>query len=82
MKTIVHTYDIERICKFRVGIAEFNGKLRKIDGLDPVEYKEEIIRCCDCEFFDEKGIYRDWWCNRLGLSPSKDSFCSWAEKVN
>lgn len=44
--------------------------------------REEIIRCRDCKFFDEKGIYHDWWCNRLGLKPSKDSFCSWADRVD
>lgn len=46
------------------------------------DMREEIIRCRDCKFFDEKGIYHDWWCNRLGLKPNKDSYCSWADKVD
>lgn len=87
MRTIVHTYETERICKFRIGIAEFNGKLRKIDGLEPEEYKEEIIRCRDCKFFDP--VTEGGYCTEMRDEDGDpvyvgggNGFCAWAERVD
>lgn len=89
MNTTIHTYETERICKFRIGIAEVNGSLKQIDGLEPESYEEEIIRCRDCKYarredpmrcyqfrFKDNGAYQ-------GVNyVDPDGFCAWAQKVD
>lgn len=73
-------YTLEEFVGKRTVEAEnFDGKGNNLYNMW-IETSEPIIRCKNCRYFDEKGIFHDWWCNRLGISPSKESFCSFGVK--
>ena len=48
----------------------------------PCEKKEEIVRCRDCKYYDNEPMLHERWCQKLGIQPSVNAFCSWGVRRN
>lgn len=70
-------------------IVEFPSKLTAREKKMIYGYNGELIRCKDCEHYDESGWgfgechlerWGDGWANYPPPSVSEDGFCKWAKR--
>lgn len=50
----------------------------------PVEYREEIVRCGDCKYYEtvpeDSGDWCGYWTDRIYADARGSGFCAWGVK--
>lgn len=54
------------------------------EGWIPDEQREEIVRCCDCKYYElvpeDSGDWCGYWTDRIYADVRGSGFCAWGER--